>query len=270
MEEIIQKTIDSFTGIEIPDILLMAVSFVLLCVIFVFLKRNHGTVLIVLFSIVTVICAALIIVWKLDGKWILICPAVFLLVVCILFPMEIKRGLWNGERKSAKRQEVKISDKQVERAMGEIVRAVQNMAKQDVGALIILTPGDMPNAITESGTLVNSEISSPLIESIFFPNTKLHDGAMIIKGMKIVSAGCFLPLSQEIDLPQEIGTRHRAGIGITETVDVVSIIVSEESGVISVAQNGKLNRYVDTESLKKFILDYYKNLYKEKEKEKED
>jgi len=144
------------------------------------------------------------------------------------------------------------------------------MSKQDVGALIILATAPVPNSITESGTVINSDITSQLIESVFFPNTPLHDGAMIIRGITIESAGCFLPLSQELNLPQELGTRHRAGIGITETVDVISIIVSEESGIISMARKGEFKRYLDTESLRSLLVEYYRNMYGKGKESKND
>ena len=105
--------------------------------------------------------------------------------------------------------------------------------------------------------MVDSDISSALIESIFFPKTPLHDGAMIINGTKILASGCFLPLSQETNIPKELGTRHRAGIGITETINVTALIVSEETGIISIAQSGKIKRYADSEMLRQTLKEYY-------------
>lgn len=132
------------------------------------------------------------------------------------------------------------------------------MSKNNVGAIIILSNGNIPKQIKDSGVTVDSDISSELIESIFFPKTPLHDGAMIIEGSKIVAAGCFLPLSQNMDsLPKDLGTRHRAGIGITENIDVISLIVSEETGIISVASAGKITRYADINKLKDVLGNYY-------------
>ena len=95
-----------------------------------------------------------------------------------------------------------------------------------------------------------------LIEGIFIPKAPLHDGAMIIYGDRIQTAGCFLPLTQR-DFPKDYGTRHRAGIGVTEVADVSTIIVSEETGIVSVVRRGDITRYVDSESLKRFLRDYY-------------
>ena len=104
---------------------------------------------------------------------------------------------------------------------------------------------------------IDAEITSALIESIFFPKTPLHDGAIIINNDKIQAAGCFLPLSQETDLPKDLGTRHRAGIGITEVLNVTAIIVSEETGIISYARAGKITRYADSEMLRKILKEFY-------------
>ncbi len=114
----------------------------------------------------------------------------------------------------------------------------------------------MPKEIIESGVQLNSNISSQLIEGIFIPKAPLHDGAMIVFGDKIQAAGCFLPLTQK-DYPKDFGTRHRAGIGVTEVADVMTVIVSEETGIVSVVKRGIITRYVDSDGLKKFLREYY-------------
>ena len=150
-----------------------------------------------------------------------------------------------------------INDDKIKSCINEIIKALQDMSKNDVGAIIVLSNDNVPSQIVESGVTLDSDISSELIESVFFPKTPLHDGAMVINGTKIVAAGCFLPLTQKDNIPKELGTRHRAGIGITETIDVVSIIVSEETGIISIARAGKIVRYADVELLKKTLGNYY-------------
>ena len=122
--------------------------------------------------------------------------------------------------------------------------------------MIVLSNGNLPKEIVESGVSLNAKISNQLIEGIFIPKAPLHDGAMIIYGDKIQAAGCFLPLTQR-DFPKDYGTRHRAGIGVTEVADVSAIIVSEETGIVSVVRHGEITRYVDSETLKKFLRDYY-------------
>jgi diadenylate cyclase len=179
----------------------------------------------------------------------------------VLYSVEIKRIIW--AKKSARMTDVKhgelsYDEEKVQECITEIIKALQNMSKNDVGAIIVLSTGNVPPQILDSGVRLDSDISSELIESVFFPKTPLHDGAMIINGTKIVSAGCFLPLSQNVDnIPKDLGTRHRAGIGVTETIDVMSFIVSEETGIISVARAGKITRYADTEILKRTLGRYY-------------
>ena len=126
-----------------------------------------------------------------------------------------------------------------------------------IGALIVLSNENVPAQILESGTRLNSDISAELIEGIFIPKAPLHDGAMIVSGTKIVAAGCFLPISEAENIPKDLGTRHRAAIGITEMIDVTVLIVSEETGIISVVSAGKMKRYADTEMLKNTLKRFY-------------
>ena len=140
--------------------------------------------------------------------------------------------------------------------INNIVKAVQNLSKTNTGALIVLSNGNLPRNITDSGVTLNANISSQLIEGIFINKAPLHDGAMVIYGDKIQAAGCFLPLTQR-EFPKDYGTRHRAGIGVTEIADVSTIIVSEETGIVSVVKLGKITRYIDSENLKRFLREYY-------------
>lgn len=145
----------------------------------------------------------------------------------------------------------------VDSYINSIIKALQNMSKNDIGALIVLSNGNLPKQVLDSGVSLNAEISTQLIEGIFFPKAPLHDGAMIISGHKIRAAGCFLPLTQSLSYPKEMGTRHRAGIGITEVANVTSIIVSEETGIISIVKQGKVTRYADYDMLKNTLEEYY-------------
>ncbi len=257
-----------FMNVSAVDVIVMVLAFTLLYVTFAFLKRNHARAAVWVFALVSVAISCLLLLKGYNGHYILLVPAGFFFMVCIIFSVEIKRLLWS-RKSDLKNHELKVSERVIEKSVNEIIRAVQNMSKQDVGALIILASAPMPNSILESGTYINGDITSQLIESIFFPKTPLHDGAMIISGVNVLSAGCFLPLSQEINLPQELGTRHRAGIGITETIEVTAIIVSEETGIISVAQKGKLKRYLDNETLKRILTEYYKNFYSKNKEDKD-
>lgn len=227
---------------------------------FLFSQNADALVLLFVFSML-VAAAILTFIENLNTAIYLLIPAIFILAIVVLYSVELKRLLLS--RKNIKLADVKhegmsYDEEKIQRSITEIIKALQNMSKSDVGAIIVLSTGNIPSQILDSGVRIDSDISSELIESVFFPKTPLHDGAMIISGTKIVGAGCFLPLSQNIDnIPKDLGTRHRAGIGITETIDVISFIVSEETGIISIARAGKITRYADFEALKKTLNKYY-------------
>ena len=142
------------------------------------------------------------------------------------------------------------SDDELRETTAEILSACQDMAKQDVGAIIIIDSNNSINdTVLGSGTILNAELSASLLESIFNTKAPLHDGAVIVRGNKVVAAGCFLPLTQR-NINKEMGTRHRAAIGITEDTDVLSIVVSEETGIISVVTRGEIRRYMTMDKLK--------------------
>lgn len=228
-----------------------------------FLFDNDSSSLVMLFVFVMVIAAAILtVIPGINTSVYLLVPVLFIVAILILYSVEIKRLLWarrNTKMLDAKHGEgISYDEDKVQRCIVEIIKALQNMSKNDVGAILVLSTGSFPTQILDSGVRLDSDISSELIESVFYPKTPLHDGAMIISGTKITAAGCFLPLSQNIEnIPKDLGTRHRAGIGVTETIDVMSIIVSEETGVISIARAGKITRYADTEALKKTLAKYY-------------
>ena len=113
------------------------------------------------------------------------------------------------------------------------------------------------NDIVETGTVIDASISAEMIGNIFYEGAPLHDGALIIRADRLYAAGCVLPLTQNKNLNKELGTRHRAGIGITENSDALVIIVSEETGVVSVAQNGQLTRFIETKKIEKMLLSMY-------------
>lgn len=228
-----------------------------------FLLKNEAQDVVFVFFAVMVISAAVIsVVEAIANEIYLMIPAICIVVIMCLYSVEIKRLIW-AKRKvrlfDVKKSEgIKVDEEKIQNCITEIIKALQNMAKNDVGAIIVLSTGNVPSQIIDSGVKLDSDISSELIESVFFPKTPLHDGAMIINGTKIVAAGCFLPLSQNGEnIPKDLGTRHRAGIGVTETIDVMSLIVSEETGIISVARAGKITRYADTEILKNTLGKYY-------------
>ncbi len=198
---------------------------------------------------------------RLGASVFLLFLMVFSLFFLLLFSTEIKRSVWKTNPRTpsaagAAKQENRMGMARAEENIAGIVKAVQSLSKANVGALIVLSNGNLPKEILDSGVRLNANISSQLIEGIFIPKAPLHDGAMIVSGDKIEAAGCFLPLTQK-DFPKDYGTRHRAGIGVTEAADVSTIIVSEETGIVSVVKRGEITRYVDSENLKRFLRDYY-------------
>lgn len=137
------------------------------------------------------------------------------------------------------------------RAISAIGEAATFLSKRRIGALIVLERQSMLGEIIKTGTVIDAAPSTELLGNIFFPNSPLHDGALIIRDGRLVAAGCYLPLSDNFTISKEMGTRHRAGLGMSENSDAIIVIVSEETGVITVAKNGKLMRGFTEEQLAK-------------------
>lgn len=135
-----------------------------------------------------------------------------------------------------------------------IVLACNNMAQQKVGALIVVERSNSLDDIVKTGEVINSDISQRLIEAVFFKNAPLHDGAMVVQNGRIVAAQCILPVSHNLNISKKLGLRHRSAIGVTETYDAVAIVVSEESGTISAAIDGKLMQNLDARKLEEILV----------------
>ena len=150
-----------------------------------------------------------------------------------------------------------VDKEEAKRMVLEMVEAIDNMSSSRTGALIVIEGEITLNDIVETGTIIDAAVSTEMIGNIFYEGAPLHDGALIVRGDRLYAAGCVLPLTQNKQLSKELGTRHRAGIGITENSDAMVIIVSEETGVISIAQNGNLTRFVDVKKIEKTLLGLY-------------
>lgn len=247
-------------------VIALSVSVVVFAVLYFYMIRflldNKSGGLVTVFVLSMILGAAIISLSTMNSAIFLLIPAIYLIILIVLYSVELKRIIW--AHMNMKLADVKhagsrsYDEEKVENCISEIIKALQNMSKNDTGAIIVLSTGNIPPQIIDSGVKLDADISSELIESVFFPKTPLHDGAMIISDTKIVAAGCFLPLSQNMDnIPKDLGTRHRAGLGVTETIDVVSLIVSEETGIISIARAGRISRYADFATLKKTLNKYY-------------
>ncbi|ADD03158.1 protein of unknown function DUF147 [Thermoanaerobacter mathranii subsp. mathranii str. A3] len=178
------------------------------------------------------------------------------IALLIVFQPELRRGLETLGRSGFLGKKFLFfneDEEDMSEVLGEICDAVQFLSRSKIGALIVLERETGLNELVETGITMDSKVSSELLINTFIPNTPLHDGAVIIRGDRIMAAGCFLPLTDNQNLSSELGTRHRAGIGVTEISDAVAIIVSEETGTISLAQNGRLSRHLDAKTLKEVL-----------------
>jgi len=179
------------------------------------------------------------------------------LVLVVLFQPEIRRVLEQLGR-GAKMEHFQSDGEENQRIISEITQCLTSLSRRRVGALIVFERRTGLKDVMETGTRLDSTISAPLLENIFEPNTPLHDGAVIIRGTRIVSAACMLTtLSESNAITRDLGTRHRAAIGISETTDALVLIVSEETGVISMAQDGKLTRHLDAKAIGEILSTMY-------------
>ena len=182
-------------------------------------------------------------------SWLLQRFSVYLAVAfLIIFQPEIRRALAElGKQSVFGTNSASLS------VVDDIVKAVNELADQKIGALIAIEREIGTRHIQDAGTPIDSVVTPELLSSIFFPNTPLHDGGVIIRGTRIVAAGCVFPLTQRTELSKSLGMRHRAAIGFTEETDAVVISVSEETGAISVAYRGRLSRGIDEARLHRIL-----------------
>lgn len=181
------------------------------------------------------------------------------LALLIVFQPELRRGLeYIGTSKFFSKSLMEIRGESLSQVVEEIVEATSSLSRQKIGALMVLERKTGLNEVVDTGTKIDGLVSSDLLINIFIPNTPLHDGAVIIKDDRIKAAGCFLPLTDNSSLSKELGTRHRAALGISERSDSLSIVVSEETGAISVSENGTISRYIDSKTLNQILTHMYK------------
>lgn len=214
-----------------------------------------GILVILAFTMVAILFNMETILW-LAGKTL----NVGIIAIVVIFQPELRKALEQlGQQKliksiipidDSKKDNERFSDTTV----NELVRATYELAKVKTGALMVIEQDFNLSDYIKTGISVDAVISSQLLINIFEHNTPLHDGAVIIRGNRIVSATCYLPLSDNMRLSKELGTRHRAGVGVSEVTDSLTIIVSEETGKVSIAFGGELIRNVDQEYLRKKLV----------------
>lgn len=181
------------------------------------------------------------------------------LSVVIIFQPEIRRALEHLGRSAFEDIHNMPSGENRAEIVDEIVAAVENLAATKTGALIVIEQATGLGEVLGSGTIIDAKVSSALLENIFVVNTPLHDGATIIRKDRIHASGCVLPLTTNNSINKKLGTRHRAAMGLSENSDALIIVVSEETGVISLAVNGKLTRNYDKDKLKSILLKIMEN-----------
>ncbi|MCD8205392.1 MAG: DNA integrity scanning protein DisA nucleotide-binding domain protein [Clostridia bacterium] len=250
-----------FTSSSWSDWLAYAVEFIVILVVFwavfrVLLTNKAGRFIPLIFVFILVFGFVVSFTdTNVSGEVILMVVLLVAMVVFIMYSTEIKRSMLDRARKGSSPS---ISGTHIEHIMDEIVRAVQDMSKNNIGAFIVLSDNNLPEGTIESGTVVDAEINAPVIEAIFFPKAPLHDGAMVIQGTRIHAAGCFVPIMQSEKLPQDLGSRHRAALGITMVANVTAIVVSEETGIISLMKGGDIyKRFATSADIKNALSTYY-------------
>lgn len=185
-----------------------------------------------------------------------------ILAIIVIFQPEIRSMLEKFGRKGFKRFTnigdlgfLRDRDSKNTSMINAVVSATTNLAITKTGALMVIERDTKLGEVIKTGTIIDSEVSAPLIMNIFYPNTPLHDGAMIFRDGRIIAAGCFLPLSSA-NMEDNLGTRHHAALGVSEISDAVVVIVSEETGIISIAVDGKINRRITPDTLSDILKEY--------------
>ena len=253
MKELFEIVSSSLTIIDLIDILLVSLLFYLL---FSLLKGARSSV--ALRGLVTILFLSLLIyflamtlnlkatVLLIERFWL-----VAVLVFLIVFQHEFRRVLTEiGQMKIFRHLFSRNSG-----FLEEVLRSILVMSNRKIGALIVFERRNSLRVYADTGTAIDSEVNTEMIRTIFSPYAPLHDGAMIIRNDRIVAAGCILPLTSDPNVDKELGTRHRAAIGLTEENDSVAVAVSEETGIISLATRGELSRGESIESLRKKLED---------------
>ena len=237
--------------LDILDITLMSIILYRLLLIVKGTKAAQmmiGLAILLLASLVSRYLELFTIDWLVQSFW-----AQIVIAMIVLFQPEIRRALAHiGEA-----QFLNFASAEELKSLEEIVRAAVSLANRKIGALIVIERDTSLKDFVEIGTSLDARVSKELLLSIFHPTSPIHDGAVIIKGNRVAAAGCFLPITLSSELSKSLGTRHRAGIGLTEETDALAIIVSEETGLISVGLGGKIEEKIDMGTLRDMLTDIF-------------
>ena len=248
-----------FLSIKITDIIDIVIVAYLLYRLLGFIKETRaqqlfrGILLIIGFFLISEIFNLSLLNWLFTRL-----ITVGLIAVVILFQPEIRRGLEQIGRRGVISQTFRdMGKEEIYATVHKLVDAVDDFSSTRTGALMAIERETMLNDIIETGVIVDAEISVRLLGNLFYEGSPLHDGAVIIRGDRVYAASCVLPLTERQNIGKNLGTRHRAALGLSEVCDAFVIVVSEETGAISVAQNGVFKRFLDLKTLEKMLLDIY-------------
>ncbi|MEN6411294.1 MAG: diadenylate cyclase CdaA [Veillonellales bacterium] len=244
----IQGILSTVGMLDVVDILIVA--FVVYKTYFMIrdtraLALVKGLIILLVFTLASKWLGLNVINWLLQKTM-----TVVLVALPVVFQPELRRALEQLGRGHLFGKNVFLNEEETANLLDEIAKAVAVLSQNKIGALIVLERETGLQDYIETGIKVDGFVSSEFLINIFIPNTPLHDGAAILRGNRLSAAGCLLPLTEDRRLNKELGTRHRAAIGITEQSDAVVVVVSEETGILSIARGGQLQRYLDAASLK--------------------
>ena len=244
--------------VDILDIIIMAL---ILYELLILLRRTRSSALLKGVFLLLVIVALSSLLGLTSLNWLL--TSILnngAVVLIVLFQPEIRKGLEKMGRSTllTKGNERPADMEQQERIVAEVTQTMLDLSHRRVGALICFEGRTGLQDVIDTGTRVDGEISAPLLENIFEPNTPLHDGAVVIRGERVEAAACILPLTEARGVSRELGTRHRAGIGLSEISDATVLIVSEETGTMSMARGGMLQRPLSEAELRNILQELYK------------
>ena len=242
---------------DVVDILIVAA---ILYEVMILMRRTRSSALIKGVVILLVVVAGSSLLGLTSLNWLL--TTILrngVIVLLILFQPEIRKALEKVGRSTLLSRGKRMAGGQDDqkRIIREVIQTATDLSKRKVGALICFERMTGLQEVIDTGTRIDGDISAPLLENIFEPNTPLHDGAVVIRGDKIAAAACILPLTEASGVSRELGTRHRAGIGLSENSDSEIIIVSEETGTISMARGGQLFRPLQEEELRMILEEIY-------------
>jgi diadenylate cyclase len=248
-----------FASFSVTDVIDVAIVAFVVYKVMTFIRETRaeqlvkGLLILVVATFLSDILNLYTLNWLLEGTLTL-----GVIALIIVFQPELRRGLeYIGRSKFIRKQFGEMNKEKAKSITSTIIKAVDYFSVHKIGALLIIERETTLNDIIESGTEMDAVVTERLLGAIFYPGAPLHDGACIIRGDRVVAAGCVLPLTQNRTLSKDLGTRHRAGIGITENSDAIALIVSEETGIISIAIDGKLSRFLDIKTVEKTLLNLY-------------